>query len=163
MRGSKKVLSTLNALLTGELSAADQYFVHSRMYQDWGLEKLYARIDHEREDELGHAARLIERILMLEGIPDVASREKLKIGKDVPQMLKNDLEYELAVVKALKDAVAVCETERDFVSRDMLVDLLSDTEEDHAHWLEQQLGVIEKVGLQNYIQSQIGGGASSAS
>ncbi len=161
MRGSKKVISTLNSLLTGELSAADQYFVHSRMYQDWGLNALHERIDHERDDELGHAARLIERILMLEGTPDVASRGKLKIGKDVPQMLKNDLDYEISVVKALKAAIVLCEAERDFVTRDMLVELLQDTEEDHAHWLEQQLGLIEQVGLQNYIQSQMGGSSGS--
>lgn len=155
MKGNQKVIDTLNKLLTGEMSAADQYFIHSRMYQDWGLDKLYERLKHESEEELEHAAKLVERILFLEGMPDVASREALRIGKDVPEMMKNDLSYELDVGNALKDAIKICEDEHDYQSREILEVLLKDTEEDHTYWLEQQLGLIDKLGLQNYLQSQM--------
>jgi bacterioferritin len=154
MKGNKKVIDTLNALLTHEMSAADQYFIHSRMYQDWGLEELYERLKHEQEEELDHAAQLVERILFLEGNPDVAARAKLNIGKDLPSMMKSDLAYELSVVKELKSAIAICETEQDYVSRGILLGLLKDTEEDHTHWLEQQLGLIKMMGLENYTQSK---------
>lgn len=155
MKGKKTIIDTLNSLLTNELSAADQYFVHSRMYQDWGLEKLYERIKHEAEEELEHAAALVERILFLEGTPDVASREALNVGKDVPAMLKSDLAVEYDVGQRLKTAIAQCETEQDYQTREILEQLLKDTEEDHTYWLEQQLGLIEKIGLQNYLQSQL--------
>ncbi|OLQ73298.1 bacterioferritin [Photobacterium proteolyticum] len=155
MKGNSKIIGTLNALLAGELTAMDQYFIHSRMYQDWGLEKLYERIDHEFDDEKGHASRLIERILFLEGTPDMTKREDLKIGKDVPEMLENDLLLEYSVDKALKEAIKVCEEEQDYQSREILEVMLADTEEDHAYWLEKQLGLIKKVGLQNYLQSQM--------
>ncbi len=155
MKGDSKVIDILNSLLTNELSAADQYFVHSRMYQDWGLNKLYERIAHETQEELEHATRLVERILFLEGTPDVASREKLNVGSDVPSMLKNDLAVEYDVANRLKDAIAYCEQVKDYQTREILEVLLKDTEEDHAYWLEQQLGLIDKVGLQNYLQSQM--------
>ena len=158
MKGNKKVIDALNMLLTGEMSAADQYFIHSRMYQDWGLHELYERLKHEQEEELEHAARLVERILFLEGNPDVASREALRIGKDVPSMMKNDLTYELEVGQNLKKVIRICEEEQDYVSRDLLVSLLEDTEEDHTYWLEKQLGLIDKMGLENYIQSKMGSG-----
>lgn len=156
MKGNTKIINTLNSLLAGELTAMDQYFIHSRMYQDWGLEKLYERIDHEFDDEKGHASRLIERILFLEGTPDLTKREDLKIGKDVPEMLNNDLQLEYSVDKALKAAIKECEDEQDYQSREILEAMLADTEEDHAYWLEKQLGLIKKVGLQNYLQSQMG-------
>ena len=155
MRGNKKVIKVLNTLLTGELSAADQYFVHSRMYQDWGLDKLYERIAHESKEELQHADGLIQRILFLEGTPNVASRDSLRIGKDVPSMLANDLKLEMDVVVALKKAIKIAEEEQDFQTREILEELLKDTEEDHTYWLEKQLGLIEKIGLQNYLQSQM--------
>ena len=155
MRGNKKVIKILNELLTGELSAADQYFVHSRMYQDWGLETLYDRVAHETEEELQHADKLIQRILFLEGTPDVASRDPLRIGEDVPGMLKNDLKLEMEVVAALKDAIKVAEKEQDYQTREILEMLLKDTEEDHTYWLEKQLGLIDKIGLENYLQSQM--------
>jgi len=155
MKGNQEVIDTLNKLLTGEMSAADQYFIHSRMYQDWGLDILFERLKHESEEELEHAAKLVERILLLEGTPDVASRAALRIGKDVAEMMKNDLSYELDVVAALKAAIPLCEKQKDFQTREILEELLKDTEEDHTHWLEQQLGLIDKVGLQNYIQSQM--------
>lgn len=155
MKGNKKVIDTLNSLLAGELTAMDQYFIHSRMYEDWGLQKLYDRIAHEMEDETGHADLMIKRILFLEGFPDLATREPLNVGKTVEEMLKNDLAIEYSVVKNLKAAIALCEEEKDFETRAMLVQQLEDTEEDHTHWLEQQLGLIDKMGIQNYLQAMM--------
>jgi bacterioferritin len=155
MKGNQAVIDALNALLANELSAMDQYFIHSRMYQDWGLNKLYERIDHEFDDEKGHAAALIERILFLEGIPDLTTRDGINVGHDVPSMLQSDLDIEYGVAALLKKTMALCEQEQDYVSRDMLETLLEDTEVDHAYWLEQQLGLIKRIGLQNYLQSQL--------
>jgi len=155
MKGNQKVIDTLNKLLTNELSAADQYFIHARMYEDWGLNKLFERIKHESEEELEHATALVQRILFLEGLPDVASREALNIGKDVPSMLTSDLAIEYDVGKQLKQAIALCEAEKDFQTREILEVLLKDTEEDHTYWLEMQLGLIDRVGIQNYLQSQM--------
>lgn len=154
MKGKAKVIKTMNGLLTHEMTAADQYFIHSRMYQDWGLNELYERLKHEQEEELEHAARIVERILFLEGTPDVAARDKLNVGKDVRSMIKNDLKYEIFVQKELVKAVEVCEQESDFISRQVLLSLLDDTETDHIYWCEKQLGLIEKMGLDNYIQSK---------
>jgi bacterioferritin len=156
MKGSQKVIDAMNGLLAAELTAMDQYFIHSRMYADWGLAKLHERLDHEFDDEKGHAAALIERILFLEGIPDLSKREPLKIGKDVPGMLRNDLALEHSVADALKAAIHLCEKERDYQSRQILDQLLEDTEMDHAYWLEKQLGLIERMGLENYLLSQAG-------
>lgn len=153
MQGKKSVIHELNKLLTGELTAADQYFIHSRMYENWGFTRLYRHAEHERVEELEHAAMLIHRILFLEGLPDVASRSPLAIGASVPEMLKADLAYEIQVIAALKKAIALCETEQDFETRRILAKLLEDTEEDHTYWLEQQLGLIDKIGLANYLQS----------
>jgi len=155
MKGDAKVIEMLNDLLAGELTAMDQYFIHSRMYQDWGLDKLYERINHEFEEEKDHASELIERILFLEGIPDMVTREPIHVGKDVPSMLQFDLDLEYAVVKHLREVMDYCESVKDYVTRDMLLKLLDDTEEDHAYWLEKQLGLIDRIGLQNYIQSQM--------
>jgi bacterioferritin len=156
MKGNDKVIVALNGLLSFELTAMDQYFIHSRMYDDWGLQKLFERIDHEFDDEKGHAAALIERMLFLEGKPDMATREPLQIGNTVPEMLQNDLNVELAVNGALKDAIQLCEDVRDYQTREILEKLLEDTEVDHTWWLEKQLGLIAKIGLQNYLQSQMG-------
>jgi len=155
MKGKKNVLTQLQLLLNGELAARDQYFAHSRMYKDWGLKKLFERLNHEMEEETEHADLLIERLLFLEAKPDFSKQDKVNIGKTVPDMLKNDLKVEYSVVKSLKTAIRVCEEEQDYDSRDMLVKLLDDTEMDHAYWLEQQLGLIDKIGLQNYLQSQM--------
>lgn len=155
MKGDAKVIEMLNALLAGELTAMDQYFIHSRMYLDWGLGKLHERINHEFEEEKDHASQLIERILFLEGIPDMVTRTPIHVGKDVPSMLQADLDLEYEVVAHLREVMQYCESVHDYVTRDMLLKLLDDTEEDHAHWLEQQLGLIDKIGLQNYIQSQM--------
>ncbi len=155
MKGDTKLIGMLNQLLEGELTAADQYFLHSRMYENWGLTKLYERIAHERDDELQHADVLIKRILFLEGDPDLSKRSPLRIGKTVPEMLRNDLELEYEVTRALKEVIAYAEQIRDYVTRDLLVAMLDDTEQDHAHWLEQQLGLIDRLGLENYLQSQL--------
>jgi bacterioferritin len=155
MQGKSNVISGLNALLAYELAAMDQYFVHSQMYLDWGLNKLYERINHEFDDEKGHATKLIERILFLEGTPNMVDRDGLVIGTDVPSMLESDLRVEYAVGDKLKEVIALAETEQDYVTRDILMVLLDDTEMDHAHWLEQQLGLIKRIGLSNYLQSQM--------
>ncbi|GLX78433.1 bacterioferritin [Thalassotalea insulae] len=155
MKGDKEIITQLNHLLAFELAAMDQYFIHSRMYQDWGFDKLFTRIDHEFDDEKSHASALIERILFLEGVPDMTTRDGLKIGSDVPEMLASDLRVEYAVDNKLKEVMALCEQKQDFVTRDMLQTLINDTEVDHAFWLEQQLGLIDKIGLENYLQSQL--------
>ena len=155
MKGEKHVIEHLNKLLAGELTAMDQYFIHSRMFLDWGFDKLYERIAHEMEDEKGHASLLIERILFLEGTPDLGQRAALTVGKTVPEMLENDLALEISVVKALREAIAHCESVQDYQTREILAAMLADTEEDHTYWLEKQLGLIQKLGLQNYLQSQL--------
>ena len=155
MKGSSNVIAALNTLLASELSAMDQYFIHSEMYQDWGLNKLYERISHEFEDEKGHAKLLIGRILFLEGTPDLTTRDPIHVGKDVPEMLQSDLQLEYDVAAALKNVIKLCEQEQDYQTREILEKLLDDTEDDHAYWLEKQLGLIKLVGLPNYLQSQI--------
>jgi bacterioferritin len=155
MKGDPTIIKALNALLANELSAMDQYFLHSEMYRDWGLNKLYERISHEFDDEKGHATKLIERILFLEGTPNMKDREPINIGSDVPSMLQSDLDIEYAVQKMLTDAIALCEKEQDYGTRDMLEPLLDDTEMDHAYYLEQQLRLIKMIGLPNYLQSQM--------
>ncbi len=155
MQGDKQVITYLNELLAGELAAIDQYFIHSRMYENWGFGKLYERINHEVQDETNHADALIKRILFLEGTPDLSKREPLAVGTNVPEMLKNDLAVEYKVVADLRKVIAYCESVRDYQTREILEVMLDDTEEDHAHWLEQQLGMINIIGLQNYLQSQM--------
>lgn len=156
MKGNDKIIAVLNDLLQGEMTAVDQYFIHSRMYEDWGLNELYERIAHETEEEMQHADAIMKRMLFLEGTPDLSKREPLNIGKTVPEMLQSDLDLEYKVVGDLKAAIALCEQEQDYITREMLEKLLDDTEEDHAYWLEKQLGLIDKVGLQNYQQSMMG-------
>lgn len=155
MKGHPQIIAALNELLANELTAMDQYFIHSRMYHDWGLSKLFERIDHEVTDEKAHASALIERILFLEGTPDLSKRDPLQVGQDVPAMLQNDLNVEYTVGALLKTTIALCEQQQDYVTRDMLMTLLDDTENDHAHWLEQQLRLIRLIGLPNYLQSQM--------
>lgn len=155
MQGKPIIIAELNKLLAGELTAIDQYFIHSCMYQDWGYSKLFERISHESDEEKQHASWIIERILFLEGIPEMSLREPLHIGKTVPEMLQNDLELEYSVVKNLKAAIKLCEAEQDYQTREMLEKQLDDTENDHAYWLEKQLRLIDQIGLQNYLQSQI--------
>lgn len=154
MQGHPAILDALNALLVDELAARDQYFIHSRMLSEWGLTKLADRIGHEMEDETGHADALIRRILMLGGTPRMTP-SGLDVGHDVPSILQNDLAVELRVVQHLREVMALCEAERDYVTRDILLPMLDDTEQDHAHWLEQQLRLIGLVTLPNYLQSQM--------
>ncbi len=154
MKGNPKVIAQLQKLLANELTAIDQYFIHSRMYDDWGYTKLYERLDHETAEEKEHADRIIKRMLFLESTPDLSQREGLNVGAEVPAMLKNDLQLEYDVAAALKEAIGVCERESDYQTREILKVLLRDTEEDHAYWLEQQLGLIDKLGMKNYLQSQ---------
>jgi bacterioferritin len=155
MQGEPEVLAALNALLVGELAARDQYFIHSRMQAHWGLVKVAERVGHEMEDETAHADVLIKRILMLGGTPAMTPAA-LNVGADLQAQFEHDLALEIEVVRQLREAMALCERKRDFVSRDLLLAMLDDTEQDHAHWLEQQLGLIQRVGLANYQQSQIG-------
>lgn len=155
MKGSPIVIEQLQLLLNGELAARDQYFAHSRMYEYWGLTKLFDRIGHEMEDETMHADALIKRLLFLEATPDLSKPDPLRIGTDVPSMLQYDLDVEYEMVETLRKAIVICEKEEDFQTRDILLGMLDDTEEDHAHWLEQQLGLIKRIGLENYLQSQM--------
>lgn len=160
MKGNPKVIEQLQKLLASELASVDQYLIHSRIYEDWGLIRLYERIGHETEEEREHADRIIRRMLFLEATPDVSQRDALHVGTTVPDMLRNDLQTEYDVAAALKEAIAVCEREGDYQTREMLEALLRDTEEDHAYWLEQQLGLIDKMGLENYLQSQMSSAAT---
>ena len=155
MKGDKKIIDILNELLAGELTAVDQYLIHAEMYADMGFQRLADKALHESDHERQHARALIQRILFLEGTPNLAKREALEIGNEVSEMLKADLSVEYKVVGALKKAMAACEKAQDYVSRDMLAVQLEDTEMDHAYYLEKQLRLIEQVGLQNYKQSQI--------
>ncbi|NRB39421.1 MAG: bacterioferritin [Pseudomonadales bacterium] len=158
MQGIQVVIDNLNKQLTLELSSMDQYLAHSKMYEDWGINKLHEKLAHEYEEELGHAKALIERILFLEGTPDTASRAAINIGSNVKEMLGNDLDAEHIVAASLRSIIEICENEKDYVSREILETLLDDTEMDHIYWLEKHLGLIDKVGIQNYIQSQMGSG-----
>lgn len=155
MKGHQEIIDALNGLLAAELAAMDQYFIHAEMYADMGLSKLHTRIAHEFDDEKGHAKQLIERILFLEGKPDMHTRTPVRIGQDVEEMLGNDLRLEYEVGDALKTAIALCERERDFQTRAVLQQLLEDTEQDHAHWLEQQLRLIKLLGRENYLVTQM--------
>ena len=156
MKGDKKIIDILNELLAGELTAVDQYLIHGEMYADMGLNELAEKSIHESDHERQHARALIQRILFLEGKPDLTKREPLKVGKTVPDMLKADLAVEYKVDGDLKKAIAACEKAQDYVSRDMLQTQLEDTEVDHAYFLEKQLRLIDLVGLPNYLQSQMG-------
>ncbi len=155
MKGKDRVIDELKKLLAGELAARDQYFIHSRMCEDWGLHKLYEHYEHERDEETQHADAIIKRLLFLEGVPDLNNQDALNVGADVISMFKNDLALEYQVTGALKAVIKICEEEQDYVTRELLRQQLSDTEEDHAYWLEKQLGLIDKIGLQNYLQSQM--------
>ncbi len=155
MKGNPAIIDSLNKQLTLELTSMDQYLAHSKMYEDFGLSHLHEQLAHEYDEELGHAQRIIERILFLEGTPDTASRTSIHVGSDVKGMLENDLKAERTVAASLRDLIAQCESAQDFVSRDMLLPLLNDTEEDHIYLLEKQLGLIDKMGIQNFIQSKM--------
>jgi bacterioferritin len=154
MKGDPNIIRLLNAQLTNELTAINQYFLHARMYSHWGLEKLGKKEYEESIGEMKHADNLINRILMLDGLPNLQALNKLMIGESAPEMLECDLKLEIAAQQTVKDGIRACETAGDFVSRELLEDILEDTEE-HIEWLETQLELVGKVGLQNYLQSQM--------
>lgn len=160
MKGHPDVVEYLVFLLRGELAARDQYFIHSRRYEDMGLHVLHARIHHEMEEEAQHADALLKRILFLEGVPDM-NPDAFEPGTSVEEMLRRDLDVEYAVRANLGKGIALCEQAGDYVTRDILVAQLKDTEEDHTHWLEQQLRLIGMLGLPLYLQSRLGGDSST--
>jgi bacterioferritin len=154
MKGEKAVIAQLNAQLKNEITAINQYFLHARMLRQWGFERLGKREYDESIGEMKHADKLVERILLLDGLPNLQDIGKLQIGQDVPEILKGDLQLERTAQQALKGAIAKCEAAQDFVSRELLVGILDDTEE-HIDYVETQLELIDKVGLPNYLQSQM--------
>ena len=154
MKGNTKTIKFLNEVLKNELTAINQYFLHARMYGNWGLGKLNEKEYEESIDEMKHADALIERILFLDGLPNLQDLGKLKIGENVTEMMKNDLELEKASHPVLLDGIAHCESVRDYVTRD-LFDAILQSEEEHIDWLETQLDLIDRIGLKNYQQSQM--------
>ncbi len=158
MKGDKKVIELLNKQLGNELTAISQYFLHARMYKNWGLKRIADHEYHESIEEMKHADLLIERILLLEGAPSLLAPARLFIGTSAPEMLGNDLKVEQTSHVVLKEGIAYCETCGDYVSREIFEHILEDTEE-HIDWLQTQLDLIDKVGLPNYLQSQMEGGS----
>jgi bacterioferritin len=156
MRGNPGVVQHLNAVLKNELTAINQYFLHARMYDNWGLERLGEYTRKESIDEMKHADRLIERILFLEGLPNLQDLGKLLIGEDVREALECDLKLELQAHPDLRKAIEDCEKLADYVSREIFEDILK-SEEQHIDWLETQLGLIDRIGIENYCQSQMEG------
>jgi len=153
MKGDKKVIEYLNAVLKGELTAINQYFLHYRMLDNWGVKKLAKYEYHESIDEMKHADKLMERILFLDGLPNLQSLSRLRIGENVPEVLQADLDVEYEALAILKEAIPYCESVRDFVSRDLFSYILA-AEEEHVDFIETQQQMIRDQGLQNYLQLQ---------
>ena len=159
MQGDPQVIGHLQAQLRNELTATNQYFLHYRILKHWGFDRLAKKEYEESIGEMKHADRLMERILMLDALPNLQDLGKLMIGEDVPEILNCDLNLERAAQATVKEGIAHCESVRDYVSREILEDILEDTEE-HIDWLETQIDLLNKIGLQNFLQSAIGSGAS---
>ena len=153
MKGDADVIKKLNAILTNELTSVNQYFLHARMYEHEGYGKLGRKVYEESIEEMKHADRIVKRVLLLEGLPNLQNLHKLKIGTNVEERLNADLSAETTGRTAIVEGIALCEEKQDYVSRDMLTEILDDTEE-HIEFLETQLQVISQVGVQNYLQSQ---------
>jgi bacterioferritin len=154
MKGSKIIIDALNSVLTKELTAINQYFLHARMLQNWGLEKI-GKLEYEASiDEMKHADLVIKRILFLEGLPNLQKLDKLKIGQDISEIIQADLDVEYAAVPHLKQCIQQAESEHDYATRDLFLTILK-SEEHHIDWLETQRDLIKSVGPQNYIQSQM--------
>ncbi len=154
MKGSQKVIDLLNEVLTGELTAINQYFIHAKMCQNWGFERLYKKMYHESIDEMKHADRLIERILYLEGVPNLQRLAKVTVGETVPEQLQVDLEIERVALERLNQGIAMCRDEGDNGSRALLEHILV-SEEEHVDWIEAQLDQIKQMGVENYLSQQV--------
>lgn len=154
MKGDPKIITHLNKVLANELIAINQYFLHARIYDDWGLKALGHKEYHESIDEMKHADELVKRVLFLEGLPNLQDLGKLRIGETVEEMLRCDLSLEMDAIPDLKVAIAYAESVQDYISRDLFQEILED-EEEHVDWLETQLDLIDRIGLENYQQSQL--------
>ena len=154
MKGDTQLIAYLNKVLGNELRAINQYFLHAKMYKDWGLKEIADKEYHESIDEMKHADSVTERILFLEGLPNLQDLGKFYIGENTQEMLECDLKLEMEAIPVLREAIAYAESIKDYVSRDLFNDIL-ESEEEHVDWLETQLGLIDKIGIQNYLQAQI--------
>ncbi len=154
MKGSPKVIDLLNDVLTNELTAVNQYFLHARMCENWGYDRLWHKVRAESIDEMKHADKVIERILYLDGFPNVQRLGKINVGQTVDEQMRVDLDLEKAAIPVLNRGIELCRSEGDNGTADLLEDVLED-EEEHANWLEAQLTLIQQVGLQNYLAEQI--------